>query len=41
MYANIDLHMIGYARNAEGPAGHYVKRDCTSLPINRKSSPPS
>ena len=40
MYANIDLHMIGYARNAEGPAGHYAKRDCTGLPINRKNSPP-
>jgi len=40
MYANIDLHMIGYARKAEGPAGHYAKRDRTGLPINCKYSLP-
>lgn len=36
MYADIDLHMIGYAKNAADPAGHYAKRDSTRLLINRK-----
>jgi aliphatic nitrilase len=35
MYADIDLHMIGYAKNAADPAGHYAKRDSTRLLINR------
>lgn len=36
MYADIDLHMIGYAKAAADPAGHYAKRDSTRLLINRK-----
>ncbi|WP_390911073.1 nitrilase-related carbon-nitrogen hydrolase [Pseudosulfitobacter sp. SM2401] len=36
MYADIDLHMIGYAKGAADPAGHYAKRDSTRLLINRK-----
>lgn len=35
MYADIDLHVIGYAKNAADPAGHYAKRDSTRLLINR------
>lgn len=36
VYADIDLHMIGYAKAAADPAGHYAKRDSTRLLINRK-----
>lgn len=36
VYAEIDLHMIGYAKMAADPAGHYAKRDATRLLINRK-----
>jgi len=36
VYADIDLHMIGYAKMAADPAGHYAKRDATRLLINRK-----
>lgn len=36
LYADIDLHMIGYAKAAADPAGHYAKRDSTRLLINRK-----
>jgi len=40
MYADIDLHMIGYAKAAADPAGHYAKRDSTRLLINRKKQRP-
>lgn len=40
MYADIDLHMIGYAKAAADPAGHYAKRDSTRLLINRKRQRP-
>lgn len=40
VYADIDLHMIGYAKNAADPAGHYAKRDSTRLMINRKRQRP-
>ena len=40
MYAVIDLHMIGYAKAAADPAGHYAKRDSTRLLINRKKQNP-
>lgn len=36
VYADIDLHMIGYAKAAADPAGHYAKRDSTRLLINRR-----
>lgn len=36
IYADIDLHMIGYAKAAADPAGHYSKPDSTRLLINRK-----
>ncbi|MYA88067.1 MAG: carbon-nitrogen hydrolase family protein [Boseongicola sp. SB0662_bin_57] len=40
MYADIDLHMIGYAKAAADPAGHYAKREATRLLINRKRQCP-
>lgn len=40
MYADIDLHMIGYAKAAADPAGHYAKRDSTRLLINRRKQRP-
>ena len=40
LYADIDLHMIGYAKSAADPAGHYAKRDSTRLLINRKKQHP-
>ncbi|GAA6210222.1 carbon-nitrogen hydrolase family protein [Cognatishimia sp. WU-CL00825] len=36
VYADIDLHMIGYAKAAADPAGHYSKADSTRLLLNRK-----
>lgn len=40
VYAEIDLHMIGYAKAAADPAGHYAKRDSTRLLINRQRQRP-
>lgn len=36
MVADIDLHLIGYAKAAADPVGHYAKRDSTRLLVNRK-----
>ncbi len=40
IYADIDLHMIGYAKAAADPAGHYSRPDTTRLLINRKKQQP-
>ncbi|WP_282095362.1 carbon-nitrogen hydrolase family protein [Epibacterium ulvae] len=36
VYADIDLHMIGYAKAAADPAGHYSKADSTRLLLNKR-----
>lgn len=36
VYADIDLHLIGYAKMAADPAGHYAKREATRLLLNRR-----
>ena len=38
LYANIDLGMIGVAKNAADPAGHYSRPDVTRLLLNTKPS---
>ena len=38
VYANIDLGMIGVAKNAADPAGHYSRPDVTRLLLNKKPS---
>jgi nitrilase len=38
--ADIDLHMIGYAKAAADPAGHYAKRDVTRLLLDRRRQKP-
>ena len=38
LYADIDLGMIGVAKNAADPAGHYSRPDVTRLLLNTKPS---
>jgi aliphatic nitrilase len=38
LYADIDLGMIGVAKNAADPAGHYSRPDVTRLLFNQKPS---
>jgi aliphatic nitrilase len=38
LYAEIDLGMIGVAKNAADPAGHYSRPDVTRLLLNNKPS---
>ncbi|MGA2289725.1 carbon-nitrogen hydrolase family protein [Bradyrhizobium sp.] len=38
LYADIDLGMIGIAKNAADPAGHYSRPDVTRLLLNNKPS---
>ena len=40
VYADIDLHTIGYAKAAADPAGHYAKTDATRLLWNNKRQRP-
>lgn len=36
VYADVDLSMIAYAKNAADPAGHYSRPDVTRLMLNKK-----
>jgi aliphatic nitrilase len=36
LYATLDLGMIGVAKNAADPAGHYSRPDVTRLLLNKK-----
>ena len=40
LIAEIDLGVIGIAKNAADPAGHYSRPDVTRLLFNKKSTRP-
>jgi len=39
LYAELNLHMIGYSKAVADPAGNYAKRDSTRLLVNCKKQP--